>query len=121
MGGEGRATAQMTYPYQPNTYGDWDFVSVWVADVSSNKNDGYPYLSTCGASEQGEGEIEEGESVEGEGEVQPEGEGEVLPEGEGEVLPEGEGEVLPEGEGEVLTEGEGEVLPEGEYEGEGEF
>ena len=37
-GGEGRTTAQMTYPYDPNTYVGWDFSSIW------QMNSGYPKL-----------------------------------------------------------------------------
>lgn len=41
--GAGRTTAQMTYPYDPSTYIDWDFSSVWAEDMEGT-NDGYPYL-----------------------------------------------------------------------------
>jgi len=43
-GGEGRTTNDMTYPYASGTYVDWDFVTVWAADVSGAINNGYPYL-----------------------------------------------------------------------------
>jgi len=42
-GGEGRTTADMTYPYNSsNTYIDWDFDNIWAIDPAIN--DGYPYL-----------------------------------------------------------------------------
>ncbi len=42
-GGEGRTTADMTYPYNSsNTYIDWDFENVWAIDASIDN--GYPYL-----------------------------------------------------------------------------
>lgn len=44
MGGLGRTTAQMTYPYDDNTYVQWDFDEIWVADTQ-NYNQGYPYLA----------------------------------------------------------------------------
>jgi len=74
---------------------------------------------------EGEGEVIEGELVEGEieGELPTEGEGEIT-EGEGEAPVEGEGEAILEGEGEPPVEGEGETPAEGEgeppVEGEGE-
>jgi hypothetical protein len=43
-GGEGRTTAQMTYPYSSNTYVGWDFDGTWVADSTETENGGYPYL-----------------------------------------------------------------------------
>lgn len=44
-GGEGRTTAQMTFPYSADTYVDWDFsVYFWAADTDYSINDGYPYL-----------------------------------------------------------------------------
>lgn len=43
--GVGRNTAQMTYPYDEDTYLDWDFDEVWVADVEGAVNNGYPYHS----------------------------------------------------------------------------
>lgn len=42
-GGLGRTTDQMTYPYDSNTYFNWDFSSVWAEDMEGT-NDGYPYL-----------------------------------------------------------------------------
>lgn len=44
-GGEGRNTAQMTYPHAANTYVDWDFTDVWIADSTGTGNGGYPYLA----------------------------------------------------------------------------
>jgi len=43
-GGEGRTTAEMTYPHSPDTYVVWDFTTVWAADTAHTINDGYPYL-----------------------------------------------------------------------------
>ena len=43
-GGESRTTAQMTHPYDENTYVDWDFESVWAADPGYQHNSGYPWL-----------------------------------------------------------------------------
>jgi hypothetical protein len=43
-GGEGRTTAEMTYPYALNTYLGWDFGSTWSCDALYSVNDGYPYL-----------------------------------------------------------------------------
>jgi len=43
-GGEGRTTAQMTYPYAANTYVGWDFSETWAADTGNLVNNGYPYL-----------------------------------------------------------------------------
>lgn len=43
-GGEGRTTAQMTYPYAENTYVGWDFFSRWIADTEADQNNGYPYM-----------------------------------------------------------------------------
>ncbi len=42
--GEGRTTAEMTYPYAANTYVGWDFTDVWHSDISGTQNSGYPYL-----------------------------------------------------------------------------
>lgn len=42
-GGEGRTTAEMTYPYTDNTYEDWDFAAVWRNDRDRRFNDGYPF------------------------------------------------------------------------------
>ncbi len=44
FGGEGKSTADMTYPYDDDTYEDWDFNNIWGADTSYLANDGYPYL-----------------------------------------------------------------------------
>ena len=41
---EGRSTTEMTYPYAPNTYVDWDFTDIWIADQYYMANEGYPYL-----------------------------------------------------------------------------
>ncbi len=41
---EGRTTAEMTYPYDANTYVDWSFSSIWAEDIGSSQNDGYPVL-----------------------------------------------------------------------------
>ncbi|MDZ4121470.1 MAG: leucine-rich repeat domain-containing protein, partial [Candidatus Cloacimonadaceae bacterium] len=43
-GGEGRTTAEMTHPYAGNTYWNWDFATIWAADLDYGINDGYPYL-----------------------------------------------------------------------------
>ena len=43
-GGEGRTTAEMTYPYADNTYVGWDFIEIWAPDENYDFNDGYPYL-----------------------------------------------------------------------------
>ncbi len=43
-GGGGRTTDDMTYPYADDTYVDWDFESVWMADVLGYINNGYPFL-----------------------------------------------------------------------------
>lgn len=42
-GGFGRLTRHMTYPYAQHTFSDWDFDDVWVSDVNSDVNDGYPF------------------------------------------------------------------------------
>ena len=39
--GEGRTTADMTFPYSGNTYVGWDFANVW-RDDTANQNNGYP-------------------------------------------------------------------------------
>lgn len=44
FGGEGRSTAQMTSPYDQNTFIDWDFNIIWGEDFDYNMNNGYPYL-----------------------------------------------------------------------------
>lgn len=43
-GGEGRTTAEMTWPYADNTYVNWDFDFTWFADEDYILNDGYPVL-----------------------------------------------------------------------------
>jgi hypothetical protein len=43
-GGEGRTTAEMTFPYAENTYIDWDFTEIWAADEDYEVNNGYPFL-----------------------------------------------------------------------------
>ncbi|MBW6516621.1 MAG: T9SS type A sorting domain-containing protein [Candidatus Cloacimonetes bacterium] len=43
-GGEGRTTADMTYPYSGNTYVEWDFIDIWSSDIEHDVNQGYPYL-----------------------------------------------------------------------------
>lgn len=43
-GGEGRLTRQMIYPYDQQTYQEWDFADVWEEDRQGVRNDGYPYL-----------------------------------------------------------------------------
>ncbi len=40
--GEGRTTLQMTYPYNPDTYVEWDFENIWANDIDGTLNDGYP-------------------------------------------------------------------------------
>lgn len=42
--GEGRTTAEMTFPYADNTYSEWDFENIWSADENYEVNSGYPYL-----------------------------------------------------------------------------
>ncbi|MBW6515419.1 MAG: hypothetical protein K0B81_02235 [Candidatus Cloacimonetes bacterium] len=42
-GGEGRTTAEMTYPYAENTYVNWDFTEIWEEDPVY-LNHGYPFL-----------------------------------------------------------------------------
>lgn len=42
-GGEGRTTAEMTYPRAQNTYEDWDFLYRWGKDSDYTIN-GYPFL-----------------------------------------------------------------------------
>jgi len=46
-GGEGRTTEEMTYPYAPNTYVDWDFLDIWLADMAY-LNNGYPMFQWQG-------------------------------------------------------------------------
>lgn len=45
VGAMERTTEEMTFPYAENTYVDYDFENVWLADSNFNINDGYPYLS----------------------------------------------------------------------------
>lgn len=40
----GKTTAQMIYPGSLETYGAWDFDTIWHHDTQGNKNNGYPYL-----------------------------------------------------------------------------
>jgi hypothetical protein len=42
-GGEGRTTAEMTWPYAENCYVGWDFEEVWGTDPETEKQ-GYPQL-----------------------------------------------------------------------------
>lgn len=42
--GEARTTAQMTYPYDENTYIGWDFNEIWQPDTDHLINAGYPFL-----------------------------------------------------------------------------
>ena len=44
IGGEGRTTDEMTYPYAANTYIGWDFDTIWHSDPAM-LNGGYPYLN----------------------------------------------------------------------------
>ncbi len=44
-GASGRTTDEMTYPYHENTYVDWDFENIWVADEDYEFNEGYPFLT----------------------------------------------------------------------------
>ncbi len=43
-GGEGRTTDDMTFPHNGNTFVDWNFDTIWAADVNDSRNHGYPYL-----------------------------------------------------------------------------
>lgn len=43
-GGEGRTTSEMTFPHAANSYEDWDFAEIWIADEEYLINHGYPYL-----------------------------------------------------------------------------
>jgi formylglycine-generating enzyme required for sulfatase activity len=54
--GEGRPTLPMTYPYDPDTYVNWDFENVWTPDEQHLINDGYPYLRDNAPPEAEEGE-----------------------------------------------------------------
>lgn len=42
--GDGRATAQMTHPYDGSAYVGWDFLDTWASDTTYVRNEGYPYL-----------------------------------------------------------------------------
>ncbi len=42
--GNNRTTAEMTYPYDDNTYVGWDFDGIWNHDDTGTINNGYPYL-----------------------------------------------------------------------------
>ncbi len=46
--GEGRTTAQMTWPHGADTYQGWDFTTVWRADEDGTRNNGYPCLRMPG-------------------------------------------------------------------------
>jgi formylglycine-generating enzyme required for sulfatase activity/subtilisin family serine protease len=43
-GGEGRTTSEMTYPYDANTYVEWDFGGTWRVDIEYDISGGYPFL-----------------------------------------------------------------------------
>ncbi len=43
--GEGRTTADMTYPHTADTYVAWDFIQIWSEDETHEANNGYPYLT----------------------------------------------------------------------------
>lgn len=42
--GQGRTTAEMTYPYGANTFDTWNFTDYWMEDADGSRNDGYPCL-----------------------------------------------------------------------------
>ena len=42
--GVSRNTSEMTYPYDDETYLNWDFTDIWCEDEESTMNQGYPYL-----------------------------------------------------------------------------
>jgi PKD repeat protein len=44
MGGLGRNTDQMTYPYAADTFTGWNFSTEWGVDLEYTLNDGYPFL-----------------------------------------------------------------------------
>ncbi|MGM0649702.1 MAG: YDG domain-containing protein [Bacteroidota bacterium] len=46
VGASGRTTAEMTFPYATNTFTEYNFENIWVADTNDIINDGYPYLSS---------------------------------------------------------------------------
>ncbi len=43
-GGIGRTTEEMTYPYDSDTYVNWDFDEIWQEDTNGTLNGGYPFL-----------------------------------------------------------------------------
>lgn len=119
-GGEGRTTADMTWPYAEDCYVDWDFEETWGTGPETGKQ-GYPQLlsSPSGLHEtegenEGEGEGENGQPEGEEGETGSHEEGELSSEGElsGEGESAGEGEVILPDEGESPGEGEHPVTPD---------
>ncbi len=44
VGGSGKTTEQMTYPYDEDVYVNWDFDDIWTEDITGEIHDGYPYL-----------------------------------------------------------------------------
>jgi hypothetical protein len=44
-GGEGKTTDDMTYPFEPNTYMNWDFSYTPLWNYHTSLNGGYPYLA----------------------------------------------------------------------------
>jgi len=44
VGGSGRTTDQMTFPFDANTYSGWDFTGIWTYDPQGLVNSGFPYL-----------------------------------------------------------------------------
>jgi len=44
-GGESRNTDDMTYPFDPNTYLNWDFAYTPIWRYNTSLNEGYPYLA----------------------------------------------------------------------------
>ena len=42
--GRGRYTEEMSYPYEEDTYVDWDFDDIWLHDSDNSVNNGYPYI-----------------------------------------------------------------------------
>lgn len=42
--GQGRTTAEMTYPYGVNTFDSFNFTDMWMEDADGSRNDGYPCL-----------------------------------------------------------------------------
>ena len=43
-GGIGKTTAEMTFPYDVNTFNSWNFDYIWLPDSATAINDGYPLL-----------------------------------------------------------------------------